>query len=84
MWALISNIDDDLANCCKVIQYSVPHIYADLDFAIVLVLNLIARTVRSLLTEELTLMYIYNLKQPVHKAWFIGKIYWSTVHKGPF
>ena len=56
MWALISNIDDDLANCCKVIQYSVPHIYADLDFAIVLVLNLIAGTVRSLLTEELTLM----------------------------
>ena len=56
MCALITNIDDDLANCCKVIQYSVPHIYAGLDFAIVLVLNLIARAVRSFLTEELTLM----------------------------
>ena len=56
MCALITNIDDDLANCCKVIQYSVPHIYAGLDFAIVLVLNLVARAVRSFLTEKLTLV----------------------------
>ena len=39
MCALITNIDDDLANCGKVIQYSASNIYVGLDFAIVLILQ---------------------------------------------
>ena len=39
MCALITNINDNLAKCCKIIQYSVPHTYVFLDLAVVLVLN---------------------------------------------
>ena len=54
MCALITNIGDDLANCSKVIQYPASNIYAGLGLAIVLILNLIARMVRSLPTKDIS------------------------------